>query len=143
MKIYWILLLIAFAHFTYAQESTENPYLLGCGNVKNKTAKEFCNSKNFSELYVEEFSKVLEKYGDAVPEGNAIIEFTIFKDGNSGLTKSIESDNPDFSKISLFILNDILTNFKKYDLKFKPITDENGVAIDKKLRINSKNNTTQ
>ena len=45
MKIYLILLLVATVHFTYAQESTENPYLLGCENVKNKTAKEFCNSK--------------------------------------------------------------------------------------------------
>lgn len=114
MKIYLILLLVATVHFTYAQESTENPYLLGCENVKNKTAKEFCNSKSFSELYVEEFSKVLEKYGDAVPEGKAIIEFTIFKDGNFGLVKSVESDNSDFSQISLAILNDIHTNFKKY-----------------------------
>lgn len=91
-------------------------------------------------MYVEEFSKVLEKYGDAVPEGKAIIEFTIFKDGNFGSTKSVESDNPDFSQISLAILNDILTNFKKYGLKFKPITDENGVAIEKRLRFTSENN---
>jgi len=143
MKIYLILLLVATVHFTCAQESTVNPYLLGCENVKNKTAKEFCNSKSFSELYVEEFSKVLEKYGDAVPEGKAIIEFTIFKDGNSGLIKSVESDNPDFSQISLAILNDILNNFKKYGLKFKPITDENGVAIDKRLRFTNENNATQ
>lgn len=143
MKIYLILLLVATVHFTYAQESTENPYLLACENVKNKTAKEFCNSKSFSELYVEEFSKVLEKYGDAVPEGKAIIEFTIFKDGNFGLVKSVESDNSDFSQISLAILNDIHTNFKKYGLKFKPITDENGVAIDKKLRFASENSGAQ
>ncbi len=143
MKLVSILLLIVSFQFTFAQEGLDNSYLSGCENAKNKTAKEFCNSKNFSELYVNEFGKVLAKYGNAVPEGKAIIEFTIFKDGNFGLAESVKSDNKDFSQVSLAVINDIFSNFKRYGLKFKPITDENGNAIDKRFSMPVENKQTQ
>lgn len=119
MKNYMTFLLFIFFQFSYAQLNNQNPYLSGCENAKNKIAKNYCKSTNFSDLYTEKFGEILEKYGELIPEGEAKLEFTIFEDGNFGNAKIIEQDNPEFGQISLRLLNDIFKEFNRFGLKFK------------------------
>ncbi len=124
MKNYIIFLLFIFSQFSYAQLNNQNFYLLGCENAKNKIAKKYCKSLNFSNLYTEKFSEIIEKHGELIPEGEAKLEFTIFGDGSFGNAKILEQDSAEFGQISLALLNDIFKEFNRFGLKFKPLDNQ-------------------
>jgi len=123
MKLFSILFFTAFS-FTAAQ--TVNLQIKGCEDFdkENERLTEICEAKSFNILFYNDLNHDYIRNSNRQFTGNAIVQMVILEDGNIGEIKHILNNNKTLATYGTKVLNNIKADFKKYDLVFEPVLNQ-------------------